>query len=113
MDKILESAGLERLTTPELESTNKVSENIGSGHYIAGLGEIGAPLTPSLSAHLPHDGLGTLNGIGENDPALLNDWSPNAMHADISPEWPWMELFATEMTSTNTLGGKPDFFTMK
>ena len=28
------------------------------------------------------------------------------MHADISPEWPWMEIFATEMTSTNALGGR-------
>jgi hypothetical protein len=106
LDKILESAGLERLSTPEPAFAGGVSADLGSAQYIATVNVIGAPLTPSLSTHFPPEGLGALHDIDENDSAFLNDWSPNAMNADISPEWPWMELFATEMASSNPLGGR-------
>jgi hypothetical protein len=106
VDKILESAGLQKLSTPEPVFTGSAAGNLSSAQYIANVDGMGAPLTPSLSAHLPPDGLEVLNGIAESEAALLNEWSPNALQADISPEWPWMELFATELSSSNGCGGK-------
>lgn len=102
MDKILESAGLGRLSNPEPVSTENGTRNSTQTHYAADVGDMGAPLTPSLSAHLPPDGLADFTDVAVDDTGILNNWSPDGINADISPEWPWMELFATDLAAADT-----------
>lgn len=103
LDKILESAGLGRLSTPEPVSTENAPKPATQTEYAANVAGMGALLTPSLSTHLPTDGLADFADVGMDDTTILNDWSPQGINADISPEWPWMDLFATDLASTDTL----------
>lgn len=103
LDKILESAGLGRLSTPEPVTTGNVHKPSNETQYTTNENDIGAPLTPSLSAHLPTDGLADFTNVSVDETTILNDWSPQGIGADISPEWPWMELFATDLAATDAL----------
>jgi len=106
VDKILESAGLGRLSTPEPPSTENVTGTSTRVQYATDVGNFGAPLTPSLSTHLPADGLTDFTDVGVDDTGILSNWSPDGINADISPEWPWMELFATDLAATDAFDAR-------
>lgn len=102
MNKILESAGLESLSSGESVFAGNMPEPPSVVQHTADIDSVCAPLTPILSGQMDARGGADGNADGANDACLLHDWSPTAMSTDVSPEWPWMELFATNMPAMVT-----------